>query len=384
MATKIYMPRLGESIEEATIGRWCKQVGGIVARGDVIAELETAKAMMELESPVNGVLLAVLPEVGETIHRGDLVAVVGKAGEDWEAEIREKSADDSANKTEKDTQRKAESIHKKDKAGADRISIAPNAKRIAKEKGVDLKELAALFPNKRITSGDIEKYLKKTGTGVPVRKVVFTNIQKITAKRMAESAREIPQFSVSADIRADKLYQSVRESEERGKKVSLTAAIIFHTASALSKYPALNAFFENGTVFRYEEINIGVAVATEQGLYVPVIHHADMLALEEVADKLADLSEKARKDTLSVEEVFGGTFTLSSLGMKGIRSFNALVNPSQAAILAVGTVRQEISLDENDTPVRNNMITLTLSADHRAVGGYECAEFFEILRKEME
>jgi len=384
MATKIFMPRLGESVEEAVIGRWLKEVGDTVARGDVIAELETAKAMMELESPVKGVLLAVFPDVGDAIQMGDLVAIVGKAGENWKEEIQKIPEEKKEPPQVTNKEKKSNLKSPKDAASGERIRIAPNAKRIAKEKGIEIRELAAAFPDKRITSSDIEKFMKESGGGVPTRKAALTNVQRITASRMAESARVIPQFSVSSDFKAKKVFKKLKKSKEKGKKISLTAAIVFHTASAIKKYPAINGYFENGSVFIYEEINIGVAVATEKGLYVPVIRNADELKLKEIADQLAVLREKSVKDALSVDDLSGGTFTISNLGMMGIRSFSALVNPSQAAILAVGSVREEITLDKKGEPKSRKMINLTLSADHRVVGGYECAEFFEVLREEME
>lgn len=383
MATKIFLPRLGESVEEATIGKWCKQVGDAVSRGDLIAELETAKAMMELECPVKGVLLAVFPEIGETIQMGDLVAIVGKAGEDWQAEIgKEEKQTKKEEPKKRDLTKPGEKTEVKPASG--RIRISPNAKRLAQEKGLDLSELAREFPDKRITADDIEKMATKSASKIPVRKVELTKVQMITAERMAKSAREIPQFSVSIDVNAGRLLEKLQASANSGNKTSLTALLIQATGKVLETQRQFNAYFENGSVFHYEQINISVAVAVEKELFVPVIHQADTLSLLEISAKLQELIEKTKTNKLSLEDTTNGTFTISNLGMKGIRNFVPLVNPSQAAILGVGEVRDEIRLDSEGELFVEKVFSLTISADHRVVGGYEAADFLQSLRKAIE
>lgn len=392
MATKIFLPRLGESIEEASIIRYTKEVGEKLERGDVIAELETAKAMMELENPVKGVLLAVFPEVGETIPRGTLVAIVGKEGEDWEAMLAEDETEeeDGTGITSKSQQIKPETKSRTSKTdlSSKRINISPNARRLAESKGVDLKDLTEAYPGKRITGDDVKSFIENAAeeeaSEVPVEALKLNTVQLLTAKRMAESGRDIPQFSVSVVVDVNSLLNKLRESLISKNHPTVTALLVQAVAKALAEHPRLNAFFHQETVYQYQDINLAIAINTPYGLVAPVIHQADHLTIEVIAEQLSTLKQKSKDKKLSSGEIEGGTFTISNLGMMGIRTFIPMVTPKQAGILGVGEVYLTTVIDDNGNLSQKSEMTLTLTADHRVVGGAECATFLNRLKSIIE
>ena len=386
MATKIFLPRLGESVEEAVVGRWCKQIGEPVERGEIIAELETAKAMMELESPEKGILLAVFPEIGTTIQMGELVAIVGKADEDWQAELdkeMEKSAQDIPQAKENAVKRRIQ------KKSVDRVRISPNAKRIARELGVDLQAIVQKKSGERITAEDVQRFAedlrKNKGRGIPFRKIQLNEVEKITAQRMMESVQSIPQFSISMLVRADRALAVIkRKLDESGKRITLTTVLIKAAAEILTKHPRLNARFEQEAAFAYQAVNIGVAVSTAHGLYVPVIHETNKLSIEEIGERLDELIGKCHKKALQFADTDGATFTISNLGMKGVQQFVPIIDPSQAAILGVGAVQDYVVLLPDGTLSSQQKLTLTLTSDHRVIDGARAAEFLRDLKGMIE
>lgn len=383
MATKIYLPRLGESIEEATIGCYMKKVGQSVQRGDVIAELETAKAMIELESPVKGILLAVFPEEGETIKSGTLVAIVGKADEDWQSELDEKKDKKERQNKKKAKQGQQQTNKQKEKTSQSRIKISPNAKRIARSRGVDLSKLAIKFPGKRITAQDVEKYLAQIDgdlvMDIPTRKEKLTKMQSMTAKLMMESAKDIPQFSVSLEVNVDSLVKKKEKNKAAGNPITMTAFIIKVVAQALRDHPRLNAFYQDNHTIVYEDINLAIAIATQEGLVAPVIHQADTLTIKNISEQLTILKQKTKAHQLLIKDIEKATFTISNLGMMGVRGFVPMVVPFQAAILGVGAVHSTIALKANQKPIQQKHVLFTISADHRLIGGAEVAGFLQTL-----
>jgi len=386
MATKILLPRLGESVVEAAVGRWMKQVGDAVERGDVIAELETAKAMMELESPVKGVLLAAFPEIGETIQMGELVAVVGKSDEDWESQLgEEKRGSEKKEKPPVKTKEKQRHAQSSDA----RMRISPNAKRVARELGVDVRQAQPAQPGWRITEVDVRKLAgsgasEKMG-GVPFTKIALNQVERITAQRMTKSARDIPQFSISMDVDAGKAATATEKLRKKNRKrITLTAALVKAAASTLKNHPRVNARYASDGVYMYQQVNIAVAVSTYHGLYVPVIHDADKKSLEAIAERLAELGEKSRKRKLEIADAEGGTFTISNLGMKGVRAFAPIIDPSQSAILGVGALSDRLVVLGDGSFAARKMMTLTLTCDHRVLDGAGGAEFLADLKDAIE
>ena len=395
MATKILLPRLGESVEEAVIGKWCKEIGDSVARGDVIAELETAKAMMELESPAKGVLLALIPEIGQTVQMGELVAVVGKEGEDWQAQF---AAEDAAAQAEAaaPVEGKARTTSAAMPAPASEkrsdVRIAPNAKRVAEDLGIDWTQIPIEAGVVRITSDMVKAYVESRqgasgGSELPGRRVPLTKIQSITAKRMTESTQNIPQFSVSMDVEADALNAFVQAYKGKDEaRVTITAVLIQKVAAALAEHPHLNARFDAqaDAVLEYADVNIAVATAAPNGLFVPVLHGVNKMDLTQIAAGLAGLAEDARSGKLKYEDSVGATFTISNLGMRGVRNFTPIIDPSQSAILGVGGMHAELALDDHGQVISKQLLNLTITADHRAVDGMAVADFLVTLKNLLQ
>lgn len=387
MATKIYLPRLGESITEAVLGRWVKQPGDLVARGDVIAELETAKAMMELESPAKGILLAIFPKSGDTVYLDDLVAVVGAPGEDWD--FTEKPLDVKAGNEPIVPEQKKEFQPGPIRDSESRLLISPNAKRWAKELGISLEQLNKIEKKGRITAKDVEALNSVTDfsseDAVPFTRLSLNKVQTTTALRMEQSAKTIPQFSVSIEVNAEGLINLINSRKSSGNtKVTITAILIWKAAEALMRHPRLNSRYDKNAVLQFTDVNIAVAVASPEGLFVPVIYKAHQLSVEEIAERLEQVTSQAKNKRLGIANNQGATFTISNLGMKGIVNFMPLVDPDQAAILGVGTLRDGIYWDEASLLHRTRVFTLTLAADHRVVGGAEVSDFLVTLKQLIE
>ena len=387
MATKIFLPRLGESITEAVIGKWLKQPGEPVARGEVIAELETAKAMMELESPAKGTLLAVYAKPGDTVHLEELIAVVGLPGEEWDAN--EKNQTEKKDTKPVDSEQKNANQLNIEKKNDQRLIVSPNAKRRAKELGISREQIAQIRKDGRITALDIESLTSggiiSSPEGIPLQRIPLNQIQAITARRMQQSMQTIPQFSVSIDVDAAGLINLIEKQKKAdGSKLTITAALIWKVAEALQKHPRLNSRFDKDSVLQFTDINIAVAVAAEDGLYVPVIHQVQILSIDEIVKKLNDVAVKAKNKRLEVSDTLGATFTISNLGMKGITRFIPLVDPDQTAILGIGALHDSFSWENNSEVHRIQVITLTLAADHRVIGGAEAADFLTTVKQLIE
>ena len=391
MATEILLPFIGESIEEAKIVTWFKETGDEVKRGEELAEIETDKATMPLECPENGVLLVVLEGEGSTVRPGQTLAVIGSPGEKWEKEhvpeIPPADAESLSPAPEKT--KKARDEKTPDERGR---QISPNARRLAEKLGIDIDKVQPKTPGARITGGDVERYddsiRGKEAPEIPFHRVKLNSVQKIIAKRMMESAQSIPQFSVSVEADATQLstvHKGLNSSlKGTGGRVSLTAILTYLTGRALRMHPALNAKYDEDSIIVYDTLNIGVATAALGGLRVPVIHGTQNLSLMDIAYRLEGLTGKAKEGRLTNEDLSDGTFTISNLGMFGISRFIPLVNPPQASILSMGTLRPAFLPDEEGKPRFVQLLDLTISADHRALDGVAVAKFLGTLKTEIE
>jgi pyruvate dehydrogenase E2 component (dihydrolipoamide acetyltransferase) len=386
MSVKILVPTLGEAISEAVLAAWLFQPGDSVRRGDEIAELETDKATIALESPANGVLLSILVPQGETVRPGQLLALVGKPGEAPETAGQPAPGQPAAAQTP------AEAPAVQAAAGPEERGqrVSPAARSMARKLGIDLQRVAPARPGDRITTEDVERYARRPGQGEPEpaglvsRRIPFNRIQAAAAERMAESARQIPQFSVSMDAEVTGLLAAKRALAARGIQASVTAMLVQAAARVLKAHPLLNARFDGDGVLAFETVNLGVAAATPAGLVVPVIRSAEKLGLVEIARQLSALAQAAREDRLSLSQVSEGTFTLSNLGMHGVQHFVPLVNPPQSAILGVGAARQALQPTPEGGIRPVWLMNLTVSADHRVVDGEAAARFLAALRSEIE
>jgi pyruvate dehydrogenase E2 component (dihydrolipoamide acetyltransferase) len=438
MAKEIIMPKLSDTMEEGTFISWKKGVGDKVERGDIVAEVETDKANMELEAFDSGVLLEIRAKAGDVVPVGTVIGLIGEPGErpaskpgvdrvikeveakkppaeeEEVSEIEEKKAvatemkkiaepahtaeykEEAAGPT---AEKQGEIREELAEAAAGEEKASPMVRRLAREQGVDLGDVRGTGPEGRILREDLDKFLKERGTGKEVslkpgmagpetpsgKKLTepLSRMRAAIARNVAVSWRTIPHFSVSVPVdmgEAERLQRGVREA---GVSLSINDVIIKAAAAALRKYPRLNASFSDDGIILYPEINIGVAVSVEDGLLVPVVRGCEKLALKELAARSRDLIDKARQGKISEQEISGGTFTVSNLGMFGVEAFSAVIYPGQAAILAVAAIHDTAVAGEEGI-VKGRVMNVTLSADHRIVDGAYAARFLSELKKTLE
>ena len=411
MATEIKLPRLGQGMESGTVVRWLKQEGDRVEKGEPLYEVDTEKVTQEVEADASGVLLKISVEEGE-VPVGKTVAVIGEEGEDVpEAEPEAESQVDEepqeqgsrapARDEERERGREAEAAVEIAPADAQpqpsttdgRVKASPLARRIARERGIDLAQLRGTGPDGRIVAEDVERAEAAPKPVAAPAAVAgepevepLTSIRKTIARRLTK-AWEAPvfQISMSADMtRAQELRERLVELTREGEtKPTISDLITKASAAALLRHPQVNAHYENETLTRFPTANVGMAVATDRGLLVPVIRSAERLTLAEIAAARADLVERSRSGKLQQTDLEDGTFTVSNLGMYGIEHFIAVLNPPQVAILAVGAIEEKPVVLDGDFDVKP-MMSLTLTADHRALDGSVAAEFLGTVRSFLE
>jgi len=270
------------------------------------------------------------------------------------------------------------------------VRIAPNAKRIAEDLGIDWTQIPVEAGATRITSDMVKAYVEgqqdaSGGSALPGKRVALTKVQSITAKRMTESTQNIPQFSVSMDVEADALNAFVQAYKGEAR-LTVTAVLIQKVAAALAEHPRLNARFDPqaDAVLEYADVNIAVATAAPDGLFVPVLHDVPGMDIAQIAAGLAGLAEDARSGKLKYEDSVGATFTISNLGMKGVSKFTPIIDPSQSAILGVGGMRSEVALDADGKVISKKIMNLTVTADHRALDGTAVADFLVTLKNLLQ
>ncbi len=399
MATQVTLPRLGQGMESGTIVRWLKQVGDPVEKGEPLYELDTEKVTQEVEADAGGVLLALLAGEGDEIEVGKPVAVIGEAGEVVAVEPDDSTADepppDAADEPRIEVESPAPAVEpapptKSDDRG--RVKASPLARRIAKERGIDLAGVKGTGPEGRIVAEDVERAADAppawaTPAGpLEVETVELTRIRRTIARRLTE-AWEAPAFQLgmSADMTAAQhlraqLVERTREGEVRP---TVTDVLVKVAAAALVRHRAVNALWAGDAIHLYPTANVGLAVAIPEGLVVPVIPNCERRTIAEIADARAAIVDRARAGQLTPGDLEGGTFTISNLGMYGIERFTAVLNPPQAAILAVGAIEERAVVESGEVVVRP-MMELTLTCDHRVVDGAAGAEFLRTLREMLE
>ncbi|MCS6894599.1 MAG: pyruvate dehydrogenase complex dihydrolipoamide acetyltransferase [Bacteroidia bacterium] len=408
MAEVVEMPRLSDTMTEGVIARWLKKVGDPVKPGDLLAEIETDKATMEFESPVGGILLHIGAEEGKPIPIGAVIAIIGKAGEDISALLSSSKVSTSATTSEtavptETVSGSTGSIAPSTSAapsslseGEGRLKASPLARAIAREKGIDLREITGTGEGGRIIRRDVEAHLAQhiqkpsvPTTALPTSAAYsdqpLTQMRKTIARRLTASMQEAPHFYLTISVSMEKVSQwRAHLNQLSDVKISFNDFILKACASALRKHPLLNASWTGESIRLYHEIHIGFAVAVEEGLIVPVLRHADRKGLAEIAKETQTLAEKARQRKLSPEEYTGSTFSVSNLGMFGIEEFTAVINPPEAAILAVGAIQAVPVVRPNDEIAVERRMRLTLSCDHRVVDGATGAQFLQTLKQLLE
>jgi pyruvate dehydrogenase E2 component (dihydrolipoamide acetyltransferase) len=403
MATEIKLPRLGQGMESGTIVKWLKAEGDSVEKGEPLYELDTDKVTQEVEADASGVLLRITVAEGE-VPVGRTIAVIGAAGEevalaeqadDGAPQSAEKPAPAPARQPERELGREAsaEPVPPAEPARTNgRIKASPLARRIARERGIDLAGVRGTGPEGRVVAEDVER-AAAVGPAAPARPAApsgevesrpLTSVRRTIARRLTE-AWTVPvfQLTISADMtRAQELLEKQRAAHPE-LRITLSDVLTKLTASALMRHRDVNAQFTDEAILVFPSANIGIAVAAPQGLVVPVIPRCELLTIAEIAATRADLVERARAAKLQSADLEGGTFTISNLGMFGVEQFIAVLNPPQAAILAVGAT-QDTVVAVDGVPAVRPVLKLTLTCDHRAVDGAVGAAFLQTLQAFLE
>jgi pyruvate dehydrogenase E2 component (dihydrolipoamide acetyltransferase) len=429
VATKVYMEALSPTMEEGTLVSWLKNEGDEVKEGDVLAEVETDKATMELAARGAGVLRKRFIGEGDTAEVGKMIAIV--AGEDEDISDLEgdvagggspeaEAGQDKDRAKAQESQEDAEETREERPAGArqkeapeqeaqpargdGRVKASPLARRLADEAGVDLGGIKGSGPGGRIIKRDIEAAAEggapakeeaapaevpsfEMEEGEAYRDVKLTQMRKTIAKRLTQSIGPVPHFFLTREVdmgQAMSLRRRINARyEDQGVKVSPNDLIIRAVAAALKKHPMVNAAWTGEAIRQHGVVHIGVAVAVDEGLITPVIRHADKKGVTQIAQEVRELAGRARDKKLKPEEYTGSTFSISNLGMFGIEEFTAVINPPEAAILAVGTVQEKPVVVDGEVTVRPRM-RITLSCDHRVIDGATGAQFLQTLVDNLE
>jgi len=435
------MTQLSPTMTEGTIVKWIKKEGDSVSPGEILAEVETDKAVMEMEAYESGVLLKILEQEGSKLSVGSSLAIIGKPGEDIagllqdiaqkKKESPKAGADNPPASTPTATATAtatpipvavvnqvlptppppvvnlapppSQGLPPLSKNGKARVLASPLAKRLALESGVDLHALIGTGPEGRVTKKDILDFVASRGSVRPnaplgITQTVRVNksislggMRKTIAKRLTDSKQNLPHFYLTSEIQAkelEKFREDINASRESfyGKeapKVSINDILIKAVAASLRFHPDVNASWNGDSILQHGRIDIGVAVSLEGGLLTPVVRNADQKSVFDIAMEVKDLAKKARDRKLKPEEFTNGTFTISNLGMYGITRFTAIINDPESAILAVGGI-QDQPVIENGAVVPGRVLSLTLSCDHRVIDGAVGAEFLRTLKKFLE
>src|SRR5437016_6331641 len=443
---EIQMPKLSDTMTEGTLIAWKKKKGDQVSAGEVLAEIETDKATMEWESSEDGTLSEIYVQEGGKVNVGDRIAFIAGEGEEvpkeeapaQKEEKQPKAAEQKPKQPQADTEKPAPAQEKEEETappqekdvgatastvpaeakqqGAQpkqekpeeaRVKASPVARRIAAELGVDLSSVKGTGPDGRVTETDV-RGAAKSGAAVaePGRekgepkampsiragesaRIQLSGMRKIIAQRLAESLGPVPHFYLTIDVNAGPLMEAREELKSAGEgadaaKITVNDFVLKAAVQAAVKVPRVNASFEGETIVQYADVDLGIAVAIEEGLLTPVIRAAQTKSLREISELAKDLAHRARNKRMKPEEFQGGTFTVSNLGGMGIDSFSAVINPPQGFILAVGRITKVPVIDDCDQIVVGHRMSLTMSCDHRVIDGALGAEYLKELRHLLE
>ena len=420
MAEIIRMPKMSDTMEEGVIASWLKKVGDEIKSGDILAEVETDKATMELESYDDGILLHIGIKDGESVPVNGIIAIIGEKDEDI-SEILNEASSDSSNKEEEKEPLVEENIDKKDEEVKDdeinkdisdsikeventenissngRTKASPLAKKIALEKGIDLKNIQGSGEGGRIIKKDLES-IPSGESNIPSQKIDLPKIiaeesydeipvsqmRKTISKRLSESKFTAPHFYLTMEINMDNCVEGRKRINETSPvKISFNDIILKACASALRKHPMVNSSLIENKIRKNHHIHIGVAVAVDEGLLVPVIRFADNKTLTHISLEVKELAGKAKEKKLQPSDWEGNTFTISNLGMFGIEEFTAIINSNDSCILAVGGIKNA-PIVKNGEIVPGNIMKVTMSCDHRLVDGATGAKFLKTLKELLE
>lgn len=447
MANKILMPKLSPTMEEGQISSWVKAEGDEIEANETIAEVDTDKATMEMTSLEPGTLLKIIVPAGENAKLGQTIGIIGEKGEDFSALLKEIEVENSSNgasakaeeekASKEDEEKKSEKVTEtvgevetpkespapkeeksqdqkpktEDQSSSVRMLVSPIAARMATENGIDLRSISGSGPNGRIIKRDIESAMaegssqksevRSEETAIPstvgygqtsevqgasaFREEKTSKMRQIIAKRLGESIGPVPTFYLTVEIEMDNALEFRKKINEAiaPEKVSVNDVIIKVAAMASLKHPFVNSSYRDDKIRFYEDADVGVAVAIDEGLITPVIRGANKKGIAEISKEVKELAEKARDKKLQPEEYTGATFSISNLGMFGIKEFTAIINPPEAAIFAVGAAKPTAVVKDGEIVVRNVM-SVTMSCDHRVIDGATGAKFLQTFKQMLE
>lgn len=420
-ANLILMPKMSDTMEEGTIASWLKKEGDEVSSGDVLAEVETDKATMELEAYEDGTLLYIGPKEGDAVPVDDIIAVIGEKGADYESLIKahkQKSSGGGEKKEEKKEEKSAKdalaeapkqeskpSGTEQSSTSNGRILASPLAKKIASDKGIDLNQVNGSGDNGRIIKKDVENFTPQQAApqqaaasggdekslNIPqvvgqehTEEVKLSQMRKAIGRTVSNSKFSAPHFYVTMEINMDKAIEARKSLNELSPvKISFNDMVVKATAAALRQHPDINSSYKDDKVYKHSHINIGVAVAIPEGLVIPVVKFADSKSLSHLSAEIKDLGGRAKDRKLEQDEMQGATFSISNLGMFGVEEFTAIINGPAACILAVGGIKQVPVVKDGEIKIGNTM-KVTLSSDHRVVDGAIGAAFLKTLKGLLE
>lgn len=398
----VKMPKLSDTMTEGTVASWAKQIGDKVESGELLAEIETDKATMEFESFEDGVVLYHGVGEGESAAVDSILAVIGEKGADFKTLI-EAFGQESTNEVEEEVKsipsepKKEINVELKPQVSANgRLKISPLALRLAKDKNIDINTISGSGDSGRIIKRDVENYSAVPAAAKPTAASTSFNgseshedkavsqMRKVIAKRLGESKFTAPHFYLTIDLDMDEAINSRKAINAiPDTKVSFNDLVIKAASAALQKHPAVNSSWLGDKIRTYDYVHIGVAVAVDEGLVVPVVKNTDIKPMTQISAEVKDLATRARSKKIQPQEMEGSTFSISNLGMFGIEEFTAIINPPNACILAVGAIRQEPVVKDGEIVVGNRM-KVTLSCDHRVVDGAKGSEFLQTFKRFIE
>ena len=396
MAVEVILPKLGATMDEGMVVAWRKREGEETVQGEPLFEVETDKVVMEVEAPASGILRRILADAGSVVPVGHVIGIIARADEKVpEQPARTPILPAAGSALPAGTPQQAAIGTPSTREG---VIASPAAKKLAREHGVNLHGLTGTGPGGRIVEKDVEQAIAASRSSdlgslrpppaAPGDVVAISRIRRKTAERMAESFQTIPHFYLTVEVLAENLVR-LRESllhpveAETGTRLSFTDLFVRCVALTLQKHPLVNARWQDQEIRRNPDINIGIAVATPEGLVVPVIHRADTLTVARIAKQRMRLEAEAKEQRLALQSVQGGTFTVTNLGPFGIDSFSPIINPPQAAILAIGRIVQR-AVERQGTLSLAPTVFLTLAVDHRVLDGAEAAAFLGDLKAQIE
>ena len=432
MANKVIMPKQGLQMTEGTIMSWLVKEGEVATEGEPLFEMETDKLTITMDSPASGTLLKIVKGEGETVPITETIAVIGEPGEDISALLEETAASDAPAAEEAPAEAaatEAAAPQTVQRAEGERIFITPRAKMVAEEKGIDYSGIAGSGTDGMIIERDVITYIASGAKATPLAKKVaaqsgvklddvagtgargkivkddimaavaaraaggaargetlvpFTGMRKVVATRMRDSLETAAQTShkISADMTEAANLRAAFKKQD--KRVSYNDIVSLAVCRALKDFPMMNAQMTDDGILVKDYVNLGIAVAIDRGLIVPVINDADLMTVEEIGIMTRELAEKAKNGTLKPDEYKGGTFTISNLGMFGLDSFVAIINQPESGILAVGAIKKTPVVLDNDEITVRPIMSLTLSYDHRVVDGAPAAEFLSKIKAYLE